>query len=196
MNEYSKFVKASFSIISEVLPSSDNPASIFAYGEVPNSETNGLTDLTNSSKSLPSEYAYLLNKQAYIYYGVLISHSSMFGIDTSAIRIRHSQLIPDAVAIGHNCYSKNVNRWMNGQKSRKTINRAEYVTLLYCWAMNWFNDSELKPIHKKCVEELRQLCADYLSQEERDNADLLSVLWRTSKMCYEDSYSVLVSPLL
>ena len=191
MNAYSKFVKDTFSIVSGLLHSNEIPTSVFAFGGASYLKTNELSrnGRALSSPSLPADHALLSNNKAYIFYAVLISHSEMFGIDPTSIRMRHSQIMPEEISVRHSCYSKNLNRWMNGQKSRKTISRAEYVTLLYCWTMNWFDASPLDYIHINCYDNLKQLCTNLVRYEKTDNTNLLSLLWAASIECYESSYS-------
>lgn len=192
MNDYSKFIKDSFSIVSVLLPPNEIPASVFAFGGIPDFRTNGQIQHSspNSSPSLPSDYAILSNNKAYMFYAILISHSDMFEINPSSIRIHHSRVIPDEVSISHSCYSKNLKRWMNGQKSRKRLTRAEYVTLIYCWTMNWFNSAPSDSVYNECYKKLRSLCVNLLSLEETDNTDLLSLLWKASNKSYASSYSM------
>lgn len=190
MNDYSKFIKYSFSIVSELLPPNEIPTSVFAFGGIPDFKTNGQIQYSspNSSPSLPSDYAILSNNKAYIFYAILISHSDMFGINPSSVRIHHSRLFPDEVSVSHSCYSRNLKRWMNGQKSRKRLTRAEYVTLIYCWTMNWFDNLPLESVHIECYKQLKHLCIELLSHDENADTDLLSLLWKTSNKCYLSSY--------
>lgn len=184
MNAYSTFINDTFSIISAVLPSSGNKVLAFSYGENNIHRTNEI----KLPSSLMSDYASLTNSKAALFYALTISHADMFGVDHSNIKLEKHKLYTDSISIHHSCYSKNLRRWMNGQKSRKALNRLEYIVLVYCWSIDWYGVGYMDQSHILCRNELVSLCKRILGKTDF-SCRLLDLLWYASCKSYADAYS-------
>lgn len=176
MNSYSRFINESFRIITRILPSNGNKLYTFANGE-------------GSDSQGTNEFACLENHKAIMFYGLFVSNAEYFKIDPVSLILKRSKIYPDNVSIVHSCYEKNMRRWLNGQKSRKALNRAEYVLLVYCWSIDWYGKGYQDQSHLKCRKELSDLCRAILKTTDTD-IDLLSLLWSASRKAYKDSYAV------
>lgn len=184
MNAYSKFINDTFSIISEILPKSGNPLSFFSYGEKSSFRTNGSSwhsDMTN-------DFASLNNLKAALFYALVVQSADLFGVDHSSVKLRRHKMFQDNITIQHSCYSKNLKRWMNGQKSRKALNRLEYVILLYCWSVDWYESGYMDQSHIHCRNELTSLCKRRLKTSD-STSGLLELLWYASCKSYTDAYA-------
>ena len=188
MNVYSRFVNDSFSVISEILPAEGNKLLSFAYGEKKRVGTNEIESLSDQT----NEFAFLNDNKALMFYALLVSNAGTFGIDPSGLFLSRSRIDPDNISIDHCCYSKNLRRWMNGQKSRKALNRAEYVVLLYCWAIDWYGNGYHDRAHKVCRKKLTALCTTILGDDDTSR-DLLTLLWSASHRSYTEAYAAAYS---
>lgn len=184
MNAYSKFVNDTFSTISEILPSSGNKALSFAYGQNNFSRTNE----NQLPSGLLSDYAALNNSKAALFYALTTSHADMFGVDHSNLKLEKHKIYTNSITIHHSCYSKNLRRWMNGQRSRKAINRLEYIVLVYCWSIDWYGNGYRDQSHILCRNELMSLCKRILGTAG-SSFGLLELLWYASCKSYADAYS-------
>ena len=171
MNVLSSFYNDTFNCIKELFPEKTNPDVAFGNG----------TDIWNPSGT-NRDYAALRNDNAVFFANVIKEHSDMFGIKKEDIKIQTTHLFGGGNRYRHSCYPKNIYRWRNGTLSRKRLCRVEYVTLLYCWAVNWAECDENSS--SAIAAKLRSVSAKYAEHTSEED-DLLISLWKGCETAYK-----------
>lgn len=175
---YTEFVKRTYGAICELYGLEGSPMlRVFAEGP------------DNPEYSQSQEYVVLKNKYAVTFFSVIMQNSHFTGIPSTEYKLQKSLLCPDEVKISHSCYPKNMRKWLSGQLSRKKKCRLEFCVLVWCHAVGWsiLPDYD-EPKLFKCRQKLREICLDYLSEDDINNKDCtFEMLWKASSYTNQQS---------
>lgn len=175
---YTEFVKRTYGAICELYGLEGSPMlRVFAEGP------------DNPEYSQSQEYVVLKNKYAVTFFSVIMQNSHFTGIPSTEYKLQKSLLCPDEVKISHSCYPKNMRKWLSGQLSRKKKCRLEFCVLVWCHAVGWsiLPDYD-EPKLFKCRQKLREICLDYLAEDDINNKDCtFEMLWKASSYTNQQS---------
>lgn len=95
--------------------------------------------------------------------------------------------ISEEPILRHAAYAKNIRRWVNGDRPRKRVARADLILVSVCWLYGW-GDTDLlgDSAHDEARERLHErLCIDVFCDTEPK--DVVSALKEISETTYQNT---------
>lgn len=166
---YTELVKELFDCISVLFPTRKKFL-FFAEGE------------EGISCSGLQEFSCLRGEKAQFFVDTIEKYAFLLNVDSGDFLIQHSRCFGKKYY--HSCYPKNVRRWTERTVSRKKKCRVEFITLIYCHAMEWGKE----PISQKnvdCQKHLMKICQNTL-QNEGNIHELFPALWFALEKVYRE----------
>ena len=157
------------------------------------------------------EVAFLRGDDAVLFVDIIHDNADIFGVDRNDYELILPKSKFSRIKYSHSCYPKNVRRWMKGTLSRKKRCRAEFITLIVCWAIGWKRRMSMESDYVKCRNGILEACRKVFSAvsdvcEDRENEitklsdkvesglyeinainEMVEILWGASQIAYVEA---------
>ena len=192
---YTRFVNELLECVFKLISKYDNKLSAFAEH--------------GADSNCMQEVAFLRDDDAVLFVDIIHDNSDILGVDKDDYELILPKSKFSRIKYSHSCYPKNVRRWMKGTLSRKKRCRAEFITLVVCWAIDWKRKMGMEDAYVECRNGLLEACRKVFSDSgvgcERNDGkklsdnvmsgeykvntvkELVEILWMASQIAYVEA---------